>query len=355
MSYHLTDRSRDIFRQIVDEYLTTGTPVGSRTIARRLGIDLGIALSPASIRNVMQDLEELGLIASPHTSAGRVPTQSGLRMYVDGLMQIGNLTIEERQRIEAECNAANRTIQDVYDRASNTLSGLASCVAMVITPKLNKPIRQIQFVPLDSGRAIVILVMQDGVVENRVITIPAGADRSTLEQASNFLNHHLAGKTLQEMREKLMQDMRSHQSQLDHVAGQLVEQGLVVAISATDGGNIFIRGQSNLLNDVKAMENLEQARTLLTKLEEERTLLNVMDSVSSGDGVQIFIGSENQFFDQPGWSTVISPYRQDNGQIIGAIGVIGPTRINYARIVAMVDYTAQIMSRELTGSFATES
>ncbi len=350
MSHNLTDRSRDIFRQIVDEYLNTGEPVGSRTIARRLGI----TLSPASIRNIMQDLEELGLIASPHTSAGRIPTQSGLRLYVDGLMQIGNLTSDERKRIEAECNAANRTMHDVYDRASNTLSGLASCVAMVITPKINKPIRQIQFVPFDSGRAIVIMVMQDGVVENRVITIPPNTDRSALEQASNFLNHHLAGKTLMEMHEKLTHNIRQHETQLDRLTRDLVEQGLVVAVSVADGGNIFIRGQSNLLNDVKAMENLEQARGLLTRLEEERTLLNVMDAVSSGDGVQIFIGSENQFFDQSGWSTVISPYRHDNGQIVGAIGVIGPTRLNYARIVAMVDYTAQIMSRELTGAFSLE-
>ncbi len=337
------DRTRDIFRMIVDEYLTTGEPVGSRTLSRR--IEAG--LSPATIRNVMSDLEEAGFIFSPHTSAGRLPTQSGLRLYVDGLMQIGGLTQDERRQIEIQCSTSGRSMTEVYDKASTMLSGLAGCAAMIITPKMNKPIRQIQFVQIERAKALVILVLQDGVVENRIIDIPPDLDGSVLQQATNYLNARIAGRILQDVREEILFDIRNHQNNLDQLTGKLVQQGLIVAVSPLDGGNIIVRGQSHLLKDVKELEKLEQARQLLTLLEEERSMLTMLDSVSKGDGVQIFIGSENRFFDKPNWSTVVSPYRGEDGRIIGAVGVIGPTRLNYARIVAMVDFTSQVMGRLL--------
>lgn len=344
MDHNFNDRTRDIFRLIVDEYLSTGDPVGSRTLSRRF--DAG--LSPATIRNVMSDLEEMGYIFSPHTSAGRLPTQSGLRLYVDGLMQVGGLTKDERRTIEVECNASGRSITEVYDKASTMLSGLAGAAAMVIAPKMNKPIRQIQFVQIERTKALVILVMQDGVVENRIIDIPVDLDGSVLQQATNYLNSRMAGRTLQEVRDEILFDIRNHQTNLDQISSRLVEQGLIVAVSPLDGGNIVVRGQSHLLKDVKELENLEQARQLLTILEEEKSMLKMLDSVGQGDGVQIFIGSENRFFDKPNWSSVFSPYRSEDGRIIGAVGVIGPTRLNYARIVAMVDFTSQIMGKLLT-------
>ena len=343
---HWNDRTRDIFRMIVDEYLTTGEPVGSRTLSRR--IESG--LSPATIRNVMSDLEEMGFIFSPHISAGRLPTQTGLRLYVDGLMQIGGLTKDERRQIEIQCSTSGRSMTEVYDKASTLLSGLAGCAAMVIAPKMNKPIRQIQFVQIERTKALVILVMHDGVVENRIIDIPADLDGSILQQAGHYLNTRMAGRTLQEVREEILFDIRNHQTNLDRLTAGLVQEGLVVAVSPFDGGNIIVRGQSHLLKDVNELEKLEQARQLLTVLEEEKSMLSMLDSVSQGDGVQIFIGSENRFFDKPNWSTVVSPYRNEDGRIIGAVGVIGPTRLNYARIVAMVDFTSQVMGNILSRS-----
>ena len=339
----LSSRTRDIFRMIVDEYLTTGEPVGSRTLSQRLET----GLSPATIRNVMSDLEHLGFIFSPHTSAGRLPTQTGLRLYVDGLMQIGGLTKDERRKIEIECNSSGRSMTEVYDKASTMLSGLAGCAAMVIAPKMNKPIRQIQFMQIERAKALVILVMQDGVVENRLINIPPDLDASILQQATEYLNNRMAGRLLQDVREEILFDIRNHQTNLDHITRKLVEEGLIVSVSQLDGGNIIVRGQSHLLKDVNELEKLEQARQLLTILEEEKSMLSMLDSVSKADGVQIFIGSENRFFDKPNWSTVVSPYRGEDGRIIGAVGVIGPTRLNYARVVAMVDFTSQVMGKLL--------
>lgn len=334
-------RTRDIFRLIVDEFLETGDPAGSRTLSRRLGT----SLSPATIRNVMADLEEMGLIYSPHTSAGRLPTQNGLRLYVDGLMQIGQLSKDERDAIESECLAAGHSIQEVYEKTGSLLSGLSSCVSIVISPKFNKPIKQIQFVPIEPTKILVIMVLQDGIVENRMMTIEQPIDAVALQQATDYLNRRIIGKTLQDVRNDILFDIRNHQTNLDQLTTHLIEQGLVVAIDSHSGGNIIVRGQSHLLSDVNEMANLEQARQILTVLEEEKNMLSMLDLVSNSDGVQIFIGSENRFFDGPTWSTIFSPYRDETGRMIGAVGVIGPTRLNYARIVPIVDFTSQVMGR----------
>jgi heat-inducible transcriptional repressor len=334
-------RTRDIFRLIVDEFLETGDPAGSRTLSRRLGA----SLSPATIRTVMADLEDAGLIYSPHTSSGRLPTQSGLRLYVDGLMQIGQLSQKDRDNIESECLVTGHSVQEIYEKTGSLLSGLSSCLSVVISPKLNKPVKQIQFVPLEPTRILVILVLQDGIVENRIMQTPQSVDPDILQQATDYLNRRIVGKTLQDVRDDILFDIRNHQTNLDHITARLVEQGLVVAVDSKSGGNIIVRGQSHLLSDVNEMANLEQARQILTILEEEKNMLQVLDLVSEGDGVQIFIGSENRFFDNPTWSTIFSPYRDETGRMIGAVGVIGPTRINYARIVPIVDFTSQIMTR----------
>lgn len=335
------ERTRDIFRLIVDEFLETGDPTGSRTLSRRLGT----SLSPATIRNVMADLEEAGLIYSPHTSAGRLPTQNGLRLYVDGLMQIGQLSKDERAAIESECLATGHSIQEIYEKTGSLLSGLSSCVSVVISPKFNKPIKQIQFVPIESTRILVIMVLQDGIVENRMMSTQTPVDTASLQQASDYLNRRIVGKTLQDVRDDILFDIRNHQTNLDKLTSHLVEQGLIVAVDSHSGGNIIVRGQSHLLSDMNEMANLENARQILTMLEEEKNMLQVLDHVSESDGVQIFIGSENRFFDGPSWSTIFSPYRDESGRMIGAVGVIGPTRLNYARIVPIVDFTSQIMGR----------
>jgi heat-inducible transcriptional repressor len=342
-------RTRDIFRLIVDEFLETGDPTGSRTLSRRLST----SLSSATIRNVMSDLENAGLIYSPHISAGRLPTEMGLRLYVDGIMQIGNLSSEDRTKIESECKASGQSVTDIYEKTGSLLSGLSSCLSVVISPKFNKPIKQIQFLPLETHRILVIMVLQDGIVENRIMSVPEPVDRSILEQASNYLNQRLVGKTISEARDDIMFDIRNHKSNLNTLTAHLIEQGLIVAVDTSAGGNIIVRGQSHLLSDVNEMANLEQARDILTLLEEEENMLKILDLVSSGEGVQIFIGSENRMFDGGAWSTIFSPYRDDTGRTIGAVGVIGPTRLNYARIVPIVDFTSQIMAK-LIGSATLE-
>ncbi len=343
MISELNDRSREIFRFIVDAYLTGGDPVGSRTIAQRLGLDL----SAATIRNVMADLESAGLLYAPHISAGRLPTQQGLRLYVDGLMEIGNLTEDDRQQIESQCLASGQSVTQMLERAGTLLAGLSSGAGIVIAPKTDKPIRHIQFVHLDEGRVLVVLVMQDGMVENRVMNVSGDVSPSALIAASNYLNDRLAGRTMAEARFQITQDIRDKQAQLDAITTHLVEQGL--ALPMTQDGYIIIRGQSRLLQDVRAIEDLERARLLFAALEEQETVARLLDSTQDAEGIQIFIGTESQTFQHAGWSMVMSPYRTGEGQLIGAIGVIGPTRINYGRIIPIVDYTSKIMGKLLGG------
>ena len=334
------DRTRDIFRIIVEEFLETGNPMGSRTLSQKLPH----SLSPATIRNIMSDLEQMDLIHSPHISAGRLPTEQGLRLYVNGLMQVGQLSAKDQSELENAYNP-HLAVQDTYERASAVLSELSSCLSVVISPKINKPIKHIQFLPLEPSRVLVIMVLQDGVIENRIITTTHTIDASTLEQASNFLNAKLIGKTLFDARDDILADIRNHKTNLSTLTAHLVEQGLIVGIDTGSGGNIIVRGQSHLLHDAHEMGNLEKARGILTLLEEEENMLKILDLVAAGDGVQIFIGSDNRFFDRQSWSTIFSPYRDDTGRLIGAVGVIGPMRLNYARIVPIVDFTSQIMSR----------
>lgn len=340
----LSDRSREIFRLVVDSYMETGEPVGSRTLSRRLG-----HLSPASIRNVMSDLEELGLLFAPHTSAGRMPTELGLRLFVDGLMELGGLTQAEREAIDGQCNATGRSLPDVLDQATTMLSGLSRCAGLVVAPKTERPLKHIEFVPLAPGRALVVLVTEGGMVENRLIDVPAGIPLSALTEATNYLTKKLVGRTLGMAQAEIAEELRAHRAELDQLTRQVVEAGLATWANGdpSPGGALIVRGQSHLLDDVQEVADLERLRMLFAALETKEQSLKFLEAADHAEGVQIFIGAENELFSLAGCSAVISPYRDSQRQLVGAIGVVGPSRLNYARIIPMVDYTAKVISRIL--------
>lgn len=339
----LNERSREVFRRLVETYVETGEPVGSRTLSRALPMQL----SPATIRNVMSDLEHAGLLFSPHTSAGRVPTDRGLQMFVSGLLQVGQLTENERNSIDAQCNAENRTMENVLEEATSALSGLSRCAGMVLSPKRESPLRQIEFVPLGDGRALAVLVSENGVVENRVFDLPIGIPPGALTEAANYLSTQLRGRTLSEASEKVRLDLDAHQTELDGLTRSVIDAGLATWSGDDKHGALIVRGQANLLEDVSALEDLERIRGLFQALEEKQTMLRLLDLAHIAEGVQIFIGAENKLFGLSGCSVVVSPFRDTQERIIGAIGVIGPTRLNYARIIPMVDYTARVVGRIL--------
>lgn len=343
----LDERSREIFRQIVESYLATGEPVGSRNLSKILPM----TLSPASVRNVMQDLEEAGLIYAPHTSAGRLPTETGLRFFVDALMQFGDLAADERNAIEAQVAASARgqSFESVLADATQLLSGLSRGAGVVLTSKSNVRLKHIEFVRIEPERALVVLVSEDGQVENRIVPIPAGLPPSALVEASNFLNAHIRGRTLAEARAEMQKSLDQASSELDGLTQKLVEAGL----ASWSGGEpterkLIVRGQANLLGDLKAMEDLERIRLLFDDLESKRDLVDLLGRAETAEGVRIFIGSENKLFSLSGSSMVVAPYRDAERRIVGVLGVIGPTRLNYARIVPMVDYTARVLSRLIT-------
>lgn len=341
MISELNQRSRDIFRLIVDAYVESGEPVGSRTISRRLGQ----SLSPATIRNVMADLEEQGLIYAPHTSAGRIPTDAGLRLFVDGLLEIGAVTEEERGVIEAQCASAGRSMPEVLAEATSMLSGLSRCAGLVLAPKTDRPLKHIEFVALGPGRALVVLVNENGLVENRVIEVPMGLPGSTLQMASNYLNARLTGRTLEEARQEVRREVEEHQTELDELSRHVVEAGLATWAGSGPDAHLIVRGQAKLLEDVTVLSDLERVRALFEALETKESMLRLLDATGRGDGVQIFIGAENVLFNHSGCSLIIAPFQNSRERVIGAIGVIGPTRINYARIIPLVDYTAKVIGR----------
>jgi heat-inducible transcriptional repressor len=337
----LNARSRDIFRMIVDGYVQTGEPIGSRTLSRLLGD----SLSPATIRNVMADLEEAGLLYSPHTSAGRMPTEAGLRFFVDGLLEIGHLADDERSSIESLLAARGKSLPQALEEATTALSGLSHCAGLVVVPKQDRPLKHIEFVPLGPGRALVVMVTEDGLVENRVIEVPLGLPASALISANNYLNARLVGRTVEEARGEIEGEIASNKARLDELTSRIVATGLA-SWSGGDGDRaLIVRGQANLLDDVTAVADLDRLRTLFEALETRETMLRLLDASKRGDGVQIFIGAQSHLFGLAGCSLIIAPYQNSREEIVGAIGVIGPTRINYARIIPMVDYTAKVIGR----------
>ena len=345
----LNDRSREIFRQIVDAYIMTGEPVGSRTLSKKIQTPL----SPASVRNVMADLEESGLIYSPYTSAGRIPTEIGLRLFVDGMLEVGNLSKKERNEIEIQCKNNGQRMEDILIQATSMLSGLSRCASMVMAPKKNKPLKHIEFVMISPGRALVVLVSDGDDVENRLIDIPLGITTSALIQAANYINSKLQNRSFEEARDQIEKEINIHEAELDSLTQNIVEQGLAVWSGARKDSkkitreSLIVRGQANLLEDLEAKEDLERIRLLFGDLERKKDLIELLGLAKDAEGVRIFIGSENNLFSLSGSSVIAAPYMDEKNNLLGVIGVIGPTRLNYARIIPLVDYTAKIIGKIL--------
>jgi heat-inducible transcriptional repressor len=336
----LDERARDIFRRIVESYLETGEPVGSRTLSKG-----GVALSPASIRNTMQDLTQLGLLGAPHVSAGRLPTHAGLRLFVDGLMEVGDVAEEERRAIEARLLAHGRNYDDALNEASSILSGLAGAASVVVTPMRDAGVKHVEFVSLGLERTLAIMVFEDGTVENRLIRLPAGVTPSSLQEASNFLNARLRGRTLAEATADLKTQLETARRDLDATAAGLVEDGLAAWTGEGDERALIVRGRANLLEDREALDDLERVRSLFEDLEEKEQLIQLLDGVRDGQGVRIFIGAETRLFSLSGSAVIAAPYMTGSQRVVGAIGVIGPARLNYARVIPLVDYTARVLGQ----------
>jgi heat-inducible transcriptional repressor len=338
----MTIRSREVFRRVVEGYLTSGDPVGSRTLTR----SMSEKLSAATIRNVMQDLEYLGLLDSPHVSAGRIPTQAGLRMFVDGLLEVGSVSDEDRKSIDSTFGVNDPDISSVLDHVGAALSGITRGASIVLAPKHEAPIRHIEFVGLSPDRVLVVLVFADGEVENRIFTPPPGQTPSSMREAANFLNALAEGRSLTDLRRTIGKDIAARRQEIDVLARTLVESGLALWENAGERGErLIVRGRANLIDDATDTADLDRIRRLFDDLERKRDIAEVLDLTEAGDGVRIFIGSENKLFSLSGSSLVVSPYMNADRKIIGAVGVIGPTRLNYGRIVPIVDYTAQLVGR----------
>jgi heat-inducible transcriptional repressor len=336
----LSDRTRIIFRMVVESYLDTGAPVGSRTVSKFAGLNL----SPASIRNVMQDLEEAGLLASPHTSAGRVPTEGGLRLFVDGMMQSAEPSAEERRAIESQITG-DGPIEEALTAATAVLSGLSACAGVVLVPKRDAILKAFSFARLSPAQVLAIMVGSDNSVENRLVSIDPSISDSALVEASNYISARLSGLTLSEAQARLDEEIRSEKAQLDAASQKLVRDGLAIwSLDANDRPVLIVRGQSNLIDDAAAAD-LDRVRQLLDELESKEEIARLVDSAREAQSTRIFIGSENNLFSLSGSSVIAAPYREAGGKVVGVVGVIGPTRLNYARIVPMVDFTAQALGR----------
>jgi heat-inducible transcriptional repressor len=341
----LDARAREIFRRIVETYLESGEPVGSRTLARA-----GMALSPASIRNTMQDLAELGLLDAPHISAGRMPTHLGLRLFVDGLLEVGDLAEEERRTIEARLSAHGRSVEEALNEASAILSGLAGGAGVVVAPARDAGVKHVEFVALGPDQALAIMVFEDGQVENRLMRRPAGVTPSALTEASNFLNARLRGRTFAEASAEIGAELERARRELDATTARLVEDGLAAWGGGEESGRaLIVRGRANLLADPQAAADLERVRMLFDDLEQKEQLINLLDHVRGAEGVRIFIGAETRLFSLSGSAVIAAPYMSGRQKVLGAIGVIGPARLNYARVIPLVDYTARALGRIMDG------
>ncbi len=339
----LDERARDIFRRVVETYIETGEPVGSRTVSKG-----GVALSPASIRNTMQDLTQLGLLSAPHLSAGRLPTHAGLRLFVDGILEVGDIGDDERREIDERLAGRGRSFQDALDEASSILSGLAGGAGVVVTPVRDLGVKHVEFVAMGPDQALTVLVFEDGAIENRLMRLPPGVTPATLQEASNFLNAKLKGRTLADAKAEISGEMERARRELDATAAGLIHDGLA-AWSGGEGSEraLIVRGRANLLHEAGAMEDLERVRMLFDDLEQKEQLIGLLDDVRAAEGVRIYIGAETRLFSLSGSSLIAAPYMTGRQKVVGAIGVIGPTRLNYARVIPLVDYTARVLGRLL--------
>ena len=325
----------------MESYLETGEPVGSRTLSKG-----GVHLSPASIRNTMQDLTQLGLLGAPHVSAGRVPTHAGLRLFVDGLLEVGDVAEEDRRNIEARLSAKGRNFEEALNEASAILSGLAGGAGIVVTPVRDAGVKHVEFVALSADQALAVMVFEDGVVENRLMRLAAGVTPSSLQEASNFMNARLRGRTLGEAGLEIRRELEAARRQLNEAAARLVEDGMA-AWSGGDGADraLIVRGRANLLGDRETLDDLERVRMLFDDLEQKEQLIGLLDDVRDAQGVRIYIGAETRLFSLSGSAVIAAPYMTGRQKVLGAIGVIGPARLNYARVIPLVDYTARVLSQ----------
>ena len=341
----MNDRSREVFQLVVEGYLQSGEPVGSRTLTRSLSENL----SAATVRNVMQDLEYLGLLDSPHVSSGRIPTQMGLRMFVDGLLEVDGLAITDREKLDGTINENPKDISATLDKIGSALSGITQGASLVLSPKQESEIEHVEFVSLAHDRALVVLVFSNGHVENRLFQPPLGQTPSSLKEAANFLNSIMQGRTLSQAKEIIQKEISIRRQELDSLAAELVENGIVFwEAKGERQERLIVRGRANLLENEAEEEELERIRLLFNDLERKQDIAEFLDLTEQSDGVRIFIGSENKLFSLSGSSLVVSPYMNSDKKVIGAVGVIGPTRLNYGRIVPIVDYTAQLVGKLIT-------
>ena len=341
----MNNRSREVFRRVVEGYLADGEPVGSRTLSREFSEDI----SAATIRNVMQDLEFLGLLGSPHTSAGRIPTQQGLRMFVDGILEVSEVDKNDRKKIDKIVSDETNQVDEILDDISTTLSGVTQGASLVLTPKREAPIKHVEFLPLSISQALVVLVFADGHVENRLFKPPPGQTPSSMKEAANFLNAIMGGNTLSEAKKLIKNEIDYRRQELDSLAHDLVRSGLALWEDSEERNErLIVKGRANLLNESSQQEDLDRIKNLFDDLERKRDIADFLELTEKGEGVRIFIGSENKLFSLTGSSLVVSPYMNSDRKIIGAVGVIGPTRLNYGRIVPVVDYTAQLVGKMIS-------
>ncbi|HBR64043.1 MAG TPA: heat-inducible transcriptional repressor HrcA [Rhodobacteraceae bacterium] len=340
----MNTRSREVFRRVVEGYLENGEPMGSRTLTRTLTEKV----SAATVRNVMQDLEYLGLLDSPHISAGRIPTQMGLRMFVDGLLEIGEMNVADREKLNATVTDTAQNVDGMLDQIGSALSGITQGASLVLTPKQEAPIKHIEFVSLAEDRALVVLVFANGQVENRLFNPPPGQTPSSMREAANFLNALIEGRTLSDLQGAVKTEIAARRQEIDTLAHDLVESGLAVWQNKGDRHErLLVRGRANLLDGDAEEADLTRIRTLFDDLERKRDIAEFLELTEEGEGVRIFIGSENKLFSLTGSSLVVSPYMNADRKIVGAVGVIGPTRLNYGRIVPIVDYAAQLVGKRI--------
>lgn len=339
----LDKRAQDIFHHIVTQYLHHGDPVGSRTLSKLLDEQI----SAATIRNVMADLADLGLLHSPHISAGRVPTADGLRLFVKGMLEIDDVSPEDKNILETlGKDNKHLSAHKMVDQVAEKIAGLSQYAGFVFAPNSNSGLKHIEFVPFAPGKALVILVTQEGVVENRLIDIPNDITPSMLSEAGNFMSQRLAGKNLDQAYQELDKNINERKTQLNELSQKIIDSGMAFwsQINEEESGYLILKGQSQLLDNIQTRADIEQIQHLFSSLERDQALLKLLNFAKDGEGVQLFIGSENEYFSLSGWSLVLSPYQSNDGRMIGAIGLIGPINMNYARVIPVVNYTAKLVS-----------
>lgn len=340
----LSDKSKKIFKSVIESYLDTGEPIGSETLSKKLGIEI----SSSGIRTILANLQKAGLLFAPHISSGRLPTDKGMRFFVDGLLEFGRLTKNECETIKSQCQSKGSSFEDILNKASQTLSGLSNCAGLVMAPKFQSKIKHIEFIRLNASKVMSIIANENGLVENRILNSNNNYNDNTLKQVSNFLNSKFKGKTLNEIKNTIIKELENTRSELNIISKKLVQEGIIELVPNNEIPYIFLHGQSSLLEDDLVAKDLDQLRKLFDEIENKSNFLNILESTHQGRGVQIFIGSENFLFNHSGLSMVIAPYKNNEQKIIGAIGVVGSMRINYARIVPLVDYTSKIIGRILS-------